>query len=159
MNGCIIIRGPAGVGKTTIAKEIAKKIGAEYISFDKVMEDNELDEIVGDGIPAENFVKANELILPIIANKKNVVLDGCFYRQEQIKHLLKSLTSKVLIFTLCADVNECYERNIQRENPMSLDDINQVHKMVYNLKIGIEINTSKKKKDQIISELLAKINC
>ncbi len=36
MNKIIIIRGPLGVGKTTIAKLLADKIGAQYLSLDKI---------------------------------------------------------------------------------------------------------------------------
>ena len=54
MEYCIIIRGPAGVGKTTIAKELARNLDADYFSFDEIMEENKLDTIVGDGIPSKN---------------------------------------------------------------------------------------------------------
>ena len=56
----VIIRGPAGVGKSTIAKAIAKKLGALYISFDEILSKHNLDIIEGDGISAENFVRGNE---------------------------------------------------------------------------------------------------
>ena len=91
MEYCIIIRGPAGVGKTTIAKKLARNLDADYFSFDEIMEINKLDTIIGEGIPSENFVKANEILLDLIKNKKRVVLDGCFYRKEQIDHLLNNL--------------------------------------------------------------------
>ncbi|MDD4111129.1 MAG: (d)CMP kinase [Clostridia bacterium] len=38
MSYYIIIRGPAGVGKTTIAKNLQDKLGADYISFDEILE-------------------------------------------------------------------------------------------------------------------------
>ena len=37
MNKVIIIRGPLGSGKTTIAKEVARKLNAEYISIDSIV--------------------------------------------------------------------------------------------------------------------------
>lgn len=91
MEYCIIIRGPAGVGKTTIAKELARNLDADYFSFDEIMEANKLDTIIGDGIPSKNFVKANEIVLDLIKNKDRVILDGCFYRKEQIDHLLHKI--------------------------------------------------------------------
>ncbi len=39
----IIIRGPLGVGKTTVSKLLAKKIEATVIDFDKIMIDLEID--------------------------------------------------------------------------------------------------------------------
>ena len=37
MEYCVIIRGPAGGGKTTIAKELARNLNAYYLSFDELM--------------------------------------------------------------------------------------------------------------------------
>jgi len=47
MSYFIIIRGPAGVGKTTIAKKLAARLGETYISFDKIMREKGLDKIEG----------------------------------------------------------------------------------------------------------------
>jgi shikimate kinase len=158
MEYCIIIRGPAGVGKTTIAKELARNLNADYFSFDEIMEGNKLDTIVGDGIPSENFVKANEIILDLIKNKDRVLLDGCFYRKEQIDHLLNNLKAKVHIFTLKADIAECSKRNNTRMNPLADNDIKQVYNLVSKIKIGIIINTSGKSIKQIVSDILNHIN-
>jgi len=150
----IIIRGSAGVGKTTIAKELAKALNADYFSFDVIMKENKLDTIIGDGIPAENFVKANEILFSLIESKNKVVLDGCFYRKKQIDHLLKKFKDNVHIFTLDADINECLKRNKTRENPMTEDSIKQVHRLVSHLQLGTKINTSGKIIQEIVSEIL-----
>ena len=150
----IIIRGPAGVGKTTVAKKLASKLKADYFSFDKIMEENKLDAIVGDGIPSQNFVRANEIVISLIKQKNKVILDGCFYRKKQINHLLNNLKIKSYIFTLNADINECLKRNKTRKNPMAEEDIKQVHNLVYNLEIGTRIDTTNKSVQQIVSEIL-----
>lgn len=134
MEYCIIVRGPAGVGKTTIAKELARNLNSDYFSFDEIMEINKLDTIVDDGIPSENFVKANKIILDLIRNKERVILDGCFYRKEQIDHLLNNLKTKAHIFTLNADITKCSERNKTRINPLTDDDIKQVYNLVSRIK-------------------------
>lgn len=159
MEYCIIIRGPAGVGKTTIAKELARTLNADYFSFDEIMEINKLDTIVGDGIPSENFVKANEIILNLIREKKRVVLDGCFYRRKQISHLLKNIKTKVHIFTLDADIAECSKRNKTRKNSLTGEDVKQVHNLVSKIKIGINIDTTGKDTKLILSEILNHLNC
>src|SRR3989344_4496411 len=115
----VIIRGAAGIGKTTIAKKVAKKIKAKYFSYDKLMKKAKLDTISGGGIPSKSFVKANELIIPLIKQKKRVVLDGCFYRKEQVDHLLTQLKTKGHIFTLKASLAECLSRNQTRKKPMT----------------------------------------
>lgn len=158
MEYCIIIRGPAGVGKTTIAKKLAKELKADYFSFDKIMRKNNLDNLVGKGIPSENFIKANEIIILLIIRKKRAVLDGCFYREKQINHLLNKLKTKVYIFTLDADITECSKRNKTRKNPMTEENIKQVHNLVSEIKIGININTVGKSIQQIVSEILNHLN-
>ena len=40
MNYFIIIRGPLGIGKTTIAKKLKKILKAEYISMDEIVDNN-----------------------------------------------------------------------------------------------------------------------
>jgi len=155
MEYCIIIRGPAGVGKTTIAKELARNLNADYFSFDEIMETNKLDTIVGDGIPSKNFVKANILILDLIRNKKRVVLDGCFYRKKQINNLLNNLKTKVHIFTLNADITECSEKNKTRINSLADEDIKQVHNLVSRFDYGTIVNTENKNLHQVVKEILS----
>lgn len=159
MEYCIIIRGPAGVGKTTITKKLAKEINAKYFSFDKIMESNKLDHIVGDGIPSKNFIKANKIILHLIKEEKRIILDGCFYRKKQISNLLKNLKTKVYIFTLNTTILECTKRNKKRKNPLKNYDVEQVHNLVSKLKIGINIDTTKKNIKKIVLEILNHINC
>jgi shikimate kinase len=156
------IRGPAGVGKSTIAKKVAKKLNAQYISFDAVMKKNKLDIIEGDGISAANFVKANNLVIPDILKqlKKGqiVLFDGCFYRAEQINHLKKQLNFKYLIFTLTATLDDCLTRNKSRRRIMSKEAIEEVYCLVKNLNIGIEIQTSGKTITDSVNEIILKSN-
>lgn len=158
MEYCIIIRGPAGVGKTTIAKELARTLKAAYFSFDEVMKRNKLDTIVGEGIPPDNFVKANEIILTLIKDEERVILDGCFYRKEQISHLLKNLKTQVHIFTLEADVIECSKRNKTRKKSLRDHDIRQVYDLVSRIKVGTSINTSGKNVKQVTLEIVSHMN-
>lgn len=155
---CIIIRGPAGVGKTTIAQALAKSLDADYFSFDTIMEENNLDTVSRGGISSENFIKANEIIIPLIVQKKKVVLDGCFYRKKQISHLLRKLKTTVYLFTLHANVAECLKRNQTRNNPMNEENIKQVHTLVSQVKIGTMIKTSGKSVQQIVSEIVHHLN-
>jgi shikimate kinase len=38
----IIIRGPLGCGKTTIAKNLSKKLNAEYFAVDRILDEHNL---------------------------------------------------------------------------------------------------------------------
>ena len=154
----ILIRGPAAVGKSTIVKKLADSIKAHHISFDELMRKSELDTFVGEGIPTENFVKANQMIIPKVKEKlkKNipVVLDGCFYRKEQLKHLLKNLQYKHFIFSLEASLKDCIARNKTRESPMTDKAIKDVYRLVAKIKVGIRIKTSGRNVKEIIQEII-----
>src|SRR3989339_78534 len=90
----IVIRGPLGVGKTTVAKILAQKLDAQYLSLDKILDDNDL--APADGIPIENFLKANEIILDLVGqSNETFIIDGCFYYQEQIDDLQKKFTARI----------------------------------------------------------------
>lgn len=158
MNCFIIVRGPAAVGKSTVAKRLAERIDAEFITFDKVMTDNRLDKIEGDGISTGNFVKANSIVLPLaleaLKSGRSVVFDGCFYRTGQIEDLLKKLPFKHYIFTLYASLEECLKRNAKRLNPLKEKEIKQVYKLVKSLKVGIKIDTTGKGINDVIAEIM-----
>ncbi|MFW6014341.1 MAG: AAA family ATPase [Candidatus Nanoarchaeia archaeon] len=154
MPSCIIIRGAAGVGKTTIAKELARITKSDYYSVDDVLEQNGLDTIIGDGIPADNFIKADDIILKNLNDEKTAVIDGCFYREEQLKHM-KENCKKLHIFTLHANLPECKRRNARRSEPLPSDAVEQVYKLVYNIREGVIITTMNKTIRQIIKEILS----
>jgi len=158
MSFFIIIRGSAGVGKSTIAKKLTEVLGGYHFFFDEIMRENKLDTIVGDGIPTENFVKANELVIPRAMEKLKekcvVIFDGCFYRKEQIKNLKKNLPFKYYVFSLKASLKECLERNKARKKPMTKKTIEEVYHLVSKLETGIEIETSGKNVMEVVNEIL-----
>lgn len=154
----IIVRGPLGIGKTTIAKALAKKLNAEYISIDKVLEENGLDREDNNFTP-EDFIKANEIILPevkeTLARGKVVIFDGCFYFKEQIEHLEKNLKFKSYVFTLRAPVEACIARDAGRKRIYGEQAARDVHKLVSKFDYGINIETENKTELQVIKEILS----
>ena len=154
----VIIRGPAGIGKSTITKKLKEILSGYYFSFDEIMKKNKLDTIVGGGISAENFVKANKLIIPEAMEKLKgncvVIFDGCFYRKEQINDLKKNLSFKHYIFSLKAPLKECLDRNKTRKKPLTKKAIEEVYHLVSNLDIGIQIDTSGKNVTEVVNEIL-----
>lgn len=145
------------MGKSTIAKILAKKLNANYYSMDQVLEKHKLDTIEGNGISAENFIRANEIIMQQAKDNNVIIIDGCFYRQEQISHLKKQC-EHIQIFTLLASIDLCQQRNNQRRKPMSTEAITQVFNMTSSVKEGINIQTANKRKEDVVEEIYSLIN-
>lgn len=157
----IVIRGPAGIGKSAVAEKLASMLKGVHISFDKIMSKHKIDTVVGEGIPAENFVKANELAIPVakeeLDNDTIVIFDGCFYRKEQLKHLEKELKHKHYVFSLTGTLEDCLKRNKTRKKPMEDIAIKAVFKMVSRTKMGVEIDTSGKSIFEVVREIRKQI--
>ncbi len=156
----IIIRGPLGIGKSTISKALAKEINAEYISIDEVLEENNLDKIKGECIPSKNFLKANKLILIEIRDilkKRSVIIEGNFYYKEQIEDLIKNSKSRYYIFTLKAPLEVCIERDKGRKKVYGEEAVKVVHGLVSRFDYGINIYTNNKTIKQVVNEIKKRI--
>jgi len=154
----IIIRGALGIGKTTIAKKLAKILNAKHISIDKVLEENGLDKVDNNFIP-EDFIKTNEIILPKVRESlskgKIVIFDGCFYFKEQIKHLERDLKFKGYIFNLKAPLKICIKRDSKRKRVYGEKATREVYELVSKFDYGMNIDTDKKTKEEVVKEILS----
>lgn len=139
----IIIRGPLGIGKTTVAKLLAKKLSGQYISIDDILDKNKLDFTTGgQSIPLKNFLKVNEIITAKYGNyHRPLIVDGNFYFKKQIIHLKKKLPGAKHVFTLQAPLRVCMERNRRRGPQYNDDAARAVFKLVNRFDYGIRINT------------------
>ncbi len=157
MNFFVVIRGPLGVGKTTIAKKIAETLVAEYIVIDALLSKKKLDRTGGD-IPVENFLLATKVVLPrvkrILETGKCVVFDGNFYNREQIVQLVEELPFAHFIFTLKAPLAVCIKRDSQRKKPYGKPATKAVYKLVSKVKIGISIDTNGKSEEEVTNAIL-----
>ena len=157
MKKLTIIRGPLGVGKTTISKLLAEKLGAEYLSLDKIMEERKLDQAEG-GIPVENFLKANEIAFEMMcASDKSFILDGCFYYQEQIDDLKEKLKDDIQIFSLMSNVETCIERDAKREKVYGEDSARYVHMVTAKVKEGEEIQSDGLSVEETVERILERV--
>jgi shikimate kinase len=159
MTYIIILRGPAGVGKTVIGKKLAKNLGGECIHIDKVLEENGLDYIIGEKwVPEENFFKVNQIISQHVKKQlhkgKIIVLEGNFYHKSQIKDLLEKIPSKFFAFTLKAPLKECVSRDTKRKG-IGKERIKDVFRLVSAFDYGTLINTSKKTPAEIVKEIIS----
>jgi shikimate kinase len=161
MSYFIIIRGPLGVGKSTIAKKLASELHGEYVDIDKILDENGLDEISEDEgcIPAENFIKADNLILPELKkklqNKQPVIFDACFYHKEHVEHLIDNLPFPHYVFTLKAPVEVCIKRDSEREKTHGEGAAQAVHYLVSRFDYGTVIDTNGKTIDETFKEIFS----
>ncbi len=159
----VIIRGPAGVGKTAVSKKLAKRLGGAYISFDKIMRDNSLDKIESSGIQEENFIKANEIAIFEAAKHlekgKIVIFDGCFYHKSQIENLIKSIPFNNCAFTLKATPEECILRDKKRggKTRIGAQRVRDVYNSVSRFDYGAAIDTTNKTEEEIITEIVSRL--
>jgi cytidylate kinase len=145
----IVIRGPAGVGKTVVSKKLAKKLKCECIHIDDVLKKHDLDCIKGECIPEENFLKVNNLI---DLKGKYIVVEGNFYHKSVIMDLINK--GKCIIFSLEAPLKECIKRDSNRKGigARSVKD-------VFNLSFpfGTNIDTFGKTEEEVVNEIIKKI--
>lgn len=127
----LIIRGPAGAGKTTLAQRLAGPLNAATFSIDEILAGKGLDQVKGESIPLANFIEADKQLIPkarqALKDGKSVIIDGCFYHEQQLTHLLARLSGPRLTVTLTASLQECLKRNHQRQKPLTDEAVRAVY--------------------------------
>lgn len=157
MKKVVVIRGPLGVGKSTISKILAERLHAEYLSVDKILDDNNLSG--EDGISLESFLKVNEIILELSEkSEKSFIVDGNFYFQEQIDDLKNKFQDDVIIFTLVSDIEKCIERDSKREKVYGEDSARFVHMVTSQVKAGYEIDNSNLTVEETVEKIIEKFD-
>lgn len=154
MSFYIILRGSAGSGKTTIAKELAKIYSAEHILIDKIKRNLGLKHSESEKLEAnKEVVKQTRKYLD---QGKIVILDEVLYYESQLLELEK-IPYKNYIFSLKAPLDICLKRNrirrAKKQRKMSDENVILVHKLVSQLKKGIKINAYGKDVDETVSEI------
>jgi adenylate kinase family enzyme len=157
MSYYLIIRGPLGCGKTTIAKKLAKTLPAKYFDIDKILLDNNLINDQEQGyISQRSLIKVNE-ILAVVAEKfikkgKPIIFDGNFYWQAVLQDLIRRLNFPHYVFTLKVPVEVCLERDKKRKSPLGQDAVEVVYKKTNEFDYGINIDATKSE-EEIIKEI------
>lgn len=159
MSFYIIIRGPLGCGKSTIAKRLSEILKAEYFAVDRVLDDHNLTEDKEAGyISQKSFIKANEIIAPearrILDSKRNVVVDGNFYWRSQIEDLIKRLHVLHHVFTLKAPLEVCISRDEERGKTHGADAARAVYQKSTEFDYGVVIDVNRPL-DDCIREILS----
>ncbi len=148
MSFYIIIRGPLGCGKSTIARKLSKLIKAKYFAVDKVLKENGLENDLEAGyISQKSFKKANGIIAPqakkILDSGKPIVFDGNFYWKSIIDDLIKRLNFPHHVFTLKAPLEVCITRDKERGKTHGVDAARAVYEKSTEFDYGTAININR----------------
>ncbi|HLC81781.1 MAG TPA: AAA family ATPase [Candidatus Nanoarchaeia archaeon] len=156
-NGCpqknsdfsdIIIRGPLGCGKSTIAGKLSKILNAKYFAVDRILEEHNLTKNKEAGyISQRSFIEANEIIAlrakRILDSGKLIVFDGNFYWKSQINNLIEKLNFQHHVFTLKAPLKVCIARDAERGKTHGEDAARTIYKKSIEFDYGTVININR----------------
>ena len=159
MSCFIIIRGPAGIGKSTVAKQLSALLKGLHISFDEILKENGLDYVAGEKwVPEYKMFAANKVVIPKIREhleeNRVVIFDGNFYHKSQIEDLIAKLQFPFFIFTLKANLRMCLARNKTKLCPLDEQAIKDVFALVSNFDYGIVLDTNGKTTKEIVREIV-----
>jgi len=129
--GVVLIRGPLGIGKTTVARAAAAALDAAYVSVDAILEAHDL-EVWEDGyISLGSFLRANDVAVgevnASLAAGRSVVVDGNFYWPEAIADLARRVAAPVWVVSLAGPVELCLERDAGRARPFGPESVHAVY--------------------------------
>lgn len=162
----IIITGITGVGKTTIGKSLAEKLGKEFIDLDKCIELHcgvDIQTIFA--IEGEDGFRRREteVLRNIVKNSKNHVLSiggGCVISPEN-RRILTS--GKNIVIQLYAEVKILVERLSKSANKRPLlsgvdlsekiTKLYETRKEYYDKITDFKINTSELKPSQVVEQI------
>jgi len=150
----VILRGPLGVGKTTVSRVLAKAIDATCVSIDRILDEHGLWK---EGRLSE-FLGANEIAVPLarrsLANGTPVVFDGNFYWKTQIEDLIDRLEARPFVFTLKAPLAVCIRRDNRRDPPHGREAARAVYAKTTKFEWGIGIDATRPV-DAVVREIRA----
>lgn len=153
----VVVRGPLGVGKSTVSSRLAEAIGADHISIDRILEEHGIEEWDEDRISLASFLRANTFAVEsarvLLKRGRPVVFDGCFYWREQLEDLTQRLDFPHHVFTLEAPLAVCVARDRMRPLPkkggepkggdqQGADACQEVYRLVSQVRYGSAIDAS-----------------
>ena len=118
MSYYLLLRGPLGVGKSTVASRLASVLGGVCVSVDAILEEERLEVWDNDRVSLQSFLNVNTVVVEraraCLATGTPVVVEGNFYWREAIDDLVDRLPAPHWVFTLTAPEAVCLERDRQR---------------------------------------------
>ncbi len=144
----IILRGPLGCGKSTIAKRISAVLRAHCFAIDRILDEHGLTKDTEKGyISLKSFLQANKIVVPkakkFLDKRIPVIFEGNFYWKSQIEDLIRQLEYPYYVFTLKAPVEVCIERDAHRNKNHGEDAARVVYKKSTEFAYGTVIDADK----------------
>ena len=143
----VIIRGPLGCGKSTIAKALSKRLKAKHFAIDRILDENNIEEWENGYVSQKSFIKANEIAAQRakkdLEREVPIIFDGNFYFKSQIEDLIKRLDFPYYIFTLKAPLKICIDRDSKRRKTHGKDAAEAVYRKSTEFEYGIPIDVTK----------------
>ncbi|MGA7476745.1 MAG: ATP-binding protein [Thermoplasmata archaeon] len=142
----ILVRGPLGIGKSTVAERLARQIEGEHISIDRILDERGLERWYRGYYSQRSFLRANvfaaEQARECLGRGTPVVFDGNFYYKSQIDDLVGQLDYPHHVFTLTAPLSVCIERDSRRSPSFGSEAARAVYKKSTEFDYGVEVDAT-----------------
>ncbi len=143
----VMIRGPLGIGKSTVAERLAREIGGEYISIDRILDERGLERWYRGYYSQTSFLRANAFAADRARKSLNrgtpAVFDGNFYHRSQIEDLVRRLDYPRFVFTLTAPLSMCIERDARRSPSFGSEAARAVYAKSTEFDYGVEVDATR----------------
>jgi len=166
MKYLIIIRGPAGVGKSTIGKLLRKTLGNSLLfNIDMVCKD-----LIG-GHPKKTINRNAAYDLCLVAAKKkpeyNLIFERLFIDQDDVDRVVRLFSKikskaklKVSIFTLTASLAKLKKQDSKRPRSLGHEKIKRLHGYFVNSDVknpGTVIKMRNKSPKRIVKNIILEL--
>ena len=159
----IVLIGPPGSGKSSVAKSLAKKTGKRYVDTDKVIEEMEgkpITEIfLEDGEEHFRTVESEVVLQTLQGEDEIVALGGGSILSEVVREELKKFSP--IIYLEVSISNAAPRVGFNRERPLLLGNpraqwlaLMEIRRPIYESLATFKVSTDNKKPDQVTSDIL-----
>ena len=157
----VLVRGPLGIGKSTVARRLAKKVRAEYISIDRILDEHGLERWYRGYYAQRSFLRANVFAArqarQSLGQGTPVVFDGNFYAKSQIQDLIGQLDYPHYVFTLEAPLSVCIARDRGRVPSLGRESTRAVYAKSTEFDYGIGVDAARPL-ELVVGDIVARLS-